>query len=71
MPGAMGDDALLVKSLRQLMQNWAASESTWRDQARADFAHLHLLPIEERARSAIIAIKKIEQLIDEVKRACT
>lgn len=70
MPGVMGDDALIAEALRRLGQAWSATADGWRDQAREEFARLHLDGIEQRAREAARAIKRVETLIAEVDRQC-
>ncbi len=66
-----GGDGALDQALRDLMAEWADCESAWRDDARRDFAENHLDPIAERARAAVIAIKRLDALLREGIQRCS
>jgi hypothetical protein len=70
MAGVTGDDALIGGALRELLQAWEFASDRWHDQARADFAKLHLEPIEASAREAARSIVQVERLLAEVSRQC-
>ncbi len=71
MPSLSNADALIEKAVKDLDHAWDASAETWRDQARTDFATLHLEPLEARARQAAGAIRRMDTLLREAIRQCT
>ncbi len=64
------DYALVEKALSDMRAAWDASGAGWRDQARHDFAHDHLEPIELHARQAAEAMRRLDSLLRDAVRQC-
>ncbi|HYE05821.1 MAG TPA: hypothetical protein VEL07_09930 [Planctomycetota bacterium] len=66
-----GGDGALDQALRDLLAEWADCEAAWRDDARRDFAERHLDGIVDRAREAVVAIKRLDALLREGIQRCS
>jgi hypothetical protein len=63
--------ALLTKALKDLLVKWEAMESSWRDQARAEFDKDFLQELIPAVRGASRAAQEIENLLHKVRSEIT
>lgn len=66
-----GDEAVLDRAIHELMESWAATSDTWRDQARTDFGREFVDVIEWRTRHAMRSLTELSVLCAEAQRKCT
>ena len=71
MPKLSGDEAVIERAVKDLQAAWSATADGWRDQARPDFEHQHLVEIEVRLREAGRAMRQIHAILREAITACS
>ena len=60
----------LGKSMKELMNAWMETRSSWKDANADRFEKKHLVPIEMDLRQAVSAMDVMSQLISAIKRDC-
>jgi len=60
----------LGKSMKELMNAWMETRSSWKDANAERFEKKHLVPIEMDLRQAVSAMDVMSQLISAIKRDC-
>ncbi|HYJ47364.1 MAG TPA: hypothetical protein VEV81_12195 [Pyrinomonadaceae bacterium] len=60
----------LGKSMKELMNAWLETRSSWKDANAERFEKKHLVPIEMDLRQAVSAMDVMSQLISAIKRDC-
>jgi hypothetical protein len=60
----------LGKSMKELMNAWLETRSSWKDANAERFEKKHLIPIEMDLRQAVSAMDVMSQLISAIKRDC-
>ena len=63
--------ALLNKAIKDLLTHWEASNSSWRDKARAEFDKDFLQELIPAVRGASRAAQEIENLLQKIRIDCT
>jgi hypothetical protein len=60
----------LGKSMKELMNAWLETRSSWKDANAERFEKKHLVPVEMDLRQAVSAMDVMSQLISAIKRDC-
>ena len=60
----------LGKSMKELMNAWLETRSSWKDANAERFEKKHLVPLEMDLRQAVSAMDVMSQLISAIKRDC-
>ena len=60
----------LGKSMKELMNAWMETRSSWKDANAERFEKKHLVPLEMDLRQAVSAMDVMSQLISAIKRDC-
>ncbi|MDB5324219.1 MAG: hypothetical protein JWN40_5850 [Phycisphaerales bacterium] len=60
----------LGKSMKELMNAWLDTRSSWKDANADRFEKKHLVPLEMDLRQAVSAMDVMSQLISAIKRDC-
>ena len=60
----------LGKSMKELMNAWLETRSSWKDANAERFEKKHLVPIEMDLRQAVSAMDVMSQLLSAIKRDC-
>jgi hypothetical protein len=56
--------------MKELMNAWLETRSSWKDANAERFEKKHLVPIEMDLRQAVSAMDVMSQLISAIKRDC-
>lgn len=60
----------LGKSIKELLNVWMDTKTTWRDANADRFEKRHLQPLEMDLRTAVSAMDLMSQLLSTIKRDC-
>ena len=60
----------LGKSMKELMNAWLETRSSWKDANAERFEKKHLVPLEMDLRQAVSAMDVMSQLLAAIKRDC-
>jgi hypothetical protein len=60
----------LGKSMKELMNAWMETRSSWKDANADRFEKKHLVPLEMDLRQAVSAMDVMSQLLSAIKRDC-
>ncbi len=73
MPNAkvLAGSTRVSQSVRVLRDQWLVTEATWRDSVRRRFEERYLAPLEPAVDSATNGMKKIAEVLDQVRRDCS
>jgi hypothetical protein len=59
------------QSIRVLRDHWLITEATWHDSVRRRFEDRYLAPLETAVDSAANGMKKLADVIEQVRRDCS
>ena len=60
----------LQHSLKNLREQWDITLDTWDDPASRDFEKLHLIPLEQTTKNAIIGMEKLSEALGKIRAQC-
>lgn len=67
---ASASRGLLTLATRQLMNRWADTRQSWRDQKAAEFEDLYLSELADTMASALRALEELDHLLEKVHADC-
>jgi hypothetical protein len=71
MKDSSGNHAILMKAIKDLMEAWSRSDSTWHDQARSDFERDFLRDLAPAVATAAGAVQRIEEVLAQARKECS
>jgi hypothetical protein len=60
----------LQHALKHLREQWDIAQETWDDPVSREFEKLHLVPLEQHAKNAIVGMEQISEVLSRVRAAC-
>jgi hypothetical protein len=60
----------LQHALKHLREQWDIAQETWDDPVSREFEKLHIVPLEQHAKHAIIGMEKISEVIGKIRGQC-
>jgi hypothetical protein len=60
----------LQHALKHLREQWDISKETWADQNARDFERLHIIPLEQNVKHAIIGMEKLSETLGKIRAQC-
>jgi hypothetical protein len=66
-----GNDAILLKAAKDLVEAWSRTEANWHDSARADFERDFLTELAPAVATAAGAVQRIEEVLARARKECS
>ena len=60
----------LQHALKHLREQWDITTETWDDANARDFEKLHIVPLEQHAKHAIIGMEKLSEVLGKIRAQC-
>ncbi|MGP0068847.1 MAG: hypothetical protein ACLQGP_35265 [Isosphaeraceae bacterium] len=60
----------LQHALKHLREQWDIAQETWTDQNARDFERLHIVPLEQNVKHAIIGMEKLSETLGKIRAQC-
>jgi hypothetical protein len=60
----------LQHALKHLREQWDIAQETWDDPVSRDFERIHIIPLEQNVKNAIIGMEQISEVIGKVRAQC-
>jgi hypothetical protein len=60
----------LQHALKHLREQWDIAQETWDDPVSRDFEKLHILPLEQHVKNAIIGMEEISEVLGKIRAQC-
>jgi hypothetical protein len=60
----------LQHALKNLREHWDMAQETWDDPVSRDFEKLHIIPLEQHSKNAIIGMEQISEVLAKVRAQC-
>ena len=60
----------LQHTLKHLREQWDIAKETWADQNARDFERLHIIPLEQNVKHAIIGMEKLSETLGKIRAQC-
>ena len=60
----------LQHALKHLREQWDIAQETWADQNARDFERLHIVPLEQNVKNAIIGMEKLSETLSKIRAQC-
>jgi hypothetical protein len=57
----------LQHALKNLLEKWDIAQETWNDSASRDFEKLHIVPLEQQTKHAIIGMEKLSEVLYKIR----
>ena len=65
-----GQSGRLQHALKNLREQWDIAQDTWDDPVSRDFEKLHIMPLEQLTKTAIIGMDKLTEVLAKLKAQC-
>jgi hypothetical protein len=60
----------LQHGLKHLREQWDIAQDAWDDAVARDFERIHLVPLEQLSKGAIIGMEQISEVLGKIKAQC-
>jgi hypothetical protein len=60
----------LQHALKHLREQWDIAQETWDDPVSREFEKLHLIPLEQYCKNAIVGMEEISEVLGKVRAQC-
>ena len=60
----------LQHALKHLREQWDIAQETWADQNAREFEKLHIVPLEQNVKHAIIGMEKLSETLGKIRGQC-
>ncbi len=60
----------LQHALKHLREQWDIAKETWADQNAREFERLHIVPLEQTTKHAIIGMEKLSETLGKIRGQC-
>jgi hypothetical protein len=60
----------LQHALKHVREQWDNALETWDDPVSREFEKLHIVPMEQLAKNAIVGMEKISEVLGKVRAQC-
>jgi hypothetical protein len=60
----------LQHALKHLKEQWDIAQKTWDDQVSRDYEKLHIVPLEQHTKNAIVGMELISEVLGKVRAQC-
>jgi hypothetical protein len=60
----------LQHAVKHLREQWDIAEDTWDDPVSREFEKLHLLPLEQNCKNAIVGMEEISEVLGKIRSQC-
>jgi hypothetical protein len=60
----------LQHALKHLREQWDIAEGTWDDAVAREFEKLHLVPLEQTCKNAIVGMEELAEVLGKIRGQC-
>jgi hypothetical protein len=60
----------LQHALKHLREQWDIAQETWDDPVSRDFEKLHIAPLEQHVKNAIIGMEQLSEVLGKIRAQC-
>ncbi|MGO9470273.1 MAG: hypothetical protein ACLQIB_47425 [Isosphaeraceae bacterium] len=60
----------LQHALKHVREQWDIAQETWDDPVAREFEKLHIVPLEQNAKNAIVGMEKISEVLGKLRAQC-
>ena len=60
----------LQHALKHVREQWDIAQETWDDPVSREFEKLHLIPLEQHTKNAIVGMEQISEVLAKVRAQC-
>ncbi len=60
----------LQHALKHLREQWDIAQETWSDQNAREFEKIHIIPLEQNVKHAIIGMEKLSETLGKIRAQC-
>jgi hypothetical protein len=60
----------LQHALKHVREQWDNAQETWDDPVSREFEKLHIVPLEQTTKNAIIGMEKISEVLGKIRSQC-
>jgi hypothetical protein len=60
----------LQHALKHLREQWDIAQDTWDDPASREFDKLHIVPLEQHSKNAIVGMEKLSEVLAKIRAQC-
>jgi hypothetical protein len=65
-----GQSGRLQHALKHLREQWDIAQDTWDDAVARDFEKLHIIPLEQNSKNAIVGMEKLSEVLGRIRGQC-
>jgi hypothetical protein len=60
----------LQHALKHVREQWDNAQETWDDPVSREFEKLHIVPLEQHAKNAIVGMEQISEVLGKLRAQC-
>jgi uncharacterized protein YukE len=57
-------------ALKHLREQWDIAQETWDDVASREFEKVHLVPLEQNCKNAIVGMEELSEVLGKIRSQC-
>ncbi len=60
----------LQHALKHLKEQWDIAQETWDDGVARDYERVHIIPLEQTCKNAIVGMEKLSEVLGRIRGQC-